>query len=547
MDEFSDRTLDFTAGQDASRTLQAALAELLRIYDREGPAAASAEACIEAEFDRGAGRATHPQHHRQDALLRARDLHRFVTQHPGLVRLKVQVLEALLAEREPDQRWNAARAMLLGHLLDGAPCTAPDVERCKLELTQRGGALGSLLQLIALFNLDAGAERPPRQVALRYVPGGFPDHVWAQAAPADRRGYTWSPRHALCRWEYLAADLVQHLVTNPGRGADRPEAGAAAGSPRWAEAQPSQQLRSMAASAAPLYCRFEDDAPGTAASGQMPLFPADPQALVIEILRRVHKQLGAEGVRQLALLMSHLAAQVPGRPAELNLEAVALSTGEAGLAPRAVRLRAAKLARVLDLLGTLLVHRVRNQHGQATLSSTRLVTILGRESPYRSTRDAEAPSAGSQAGSSVGPSAQALRVELLVDALFYPREEHSLGESFRRLPRTVLAENPRQHPYLIALALHVRGLWERQGDPVVQRAAGALLTEAGLWVAPTSRYRSLEQLKRDLNRLQELGVLGRWRLARGAQRDAWQDQLRLEAPGPDRSAGMRVAARAAAE
>jgi hypothetical protein len=434
------------------------------------------------------------------------------------------VLNVVQRERSPAGQWNAARTLILGQLsvlLDSSEGQMG--ERLKRELSESSGRLGGLLRLCALLYLEAAGELPPPTLTLRFLPGRFPEHVW-EPHRTTRGGSTigamWRPASPLARWEYLAADLAEHVFRTlapierpaweggkgrPGRSrtdALTPVIGA------WDGESRSERI----------YCLIET---AQAASEQLPLLPMQPETLLADLLRHVFRLLGAEGVRQAALLLAACAGSAPGEPVTLVLPALAEACGPA--TRRDARERARRLKGVVRLLGEVIVQRIMDPApgvaGAGCVRSARLITILSWEAAagraLGKNADAEAPDQE--------------RMTLLAEPLLWNEAGRGLGEPFRDLPAEVLALPPREHPYALALAAWLRRRFREQPGAPVMRSATGLMHDAGLVVPESGWIRALGDLKRDLQRLQELAVLGRWRLV--PEPGASGPALRIDAPG----------------
>jgi len=475
-------------------------------------------------------------------LLRLRDLHRYVEGDPDLKPLKLAVLDGALRERKPAGRWQTSRALILGQLPALLDVAREQVgEGLKRELSDPGSRLGRLLRLCALLHLEAAGELPPPNVALRFLRGRFPEHVWEphRSAPGGNlTGTLWQPVSPLARWEYLAADLAEQVFRTLAPIGETAREGGTGGPGRSRTDAPTPVIggRDGECRNERVYCLMD---PAEAPPEQLPLLPVQPESLLADLLRHVQARLGAEGVRQAALLLAACAGSPPGEPITLVLSALAEACGPANR--RDARERVRRLAAVIRLLGEIIVQRVSDsppgEAGPGRVRYTRLLTVLGWEGTARSA-PREAPRAGEQE-----------RLTALAERLLWNSAGHALGEPFRDLPAEVLALPPREHPYALALAAWLRQRFrERPGMPVTHSATG-LLHEAGLAVSEAGRPRALETLKRDLQCLQELGVLGRWRLVR--EPGALTPALRIEAPGrrktprgaADWGRGMAAAAR----
>lgn len=512
--------------------LSAATEELLGLQRRTGGMPEAIAAQIDARLDECAAARLPEGFHaglRLVVLLRLRDLHRYVEMDPDLRPLKLAVLDAVLRERSPAGRWEAARTLILGRLpalLDVPP--AQMGESLKRELSEPAGRLGRLLRLCALLQLEAAGELPPPNLVLRFLRGRFPEHVWEphrSARGGSLTGAMWQPASPLARWEYLAADLAEHVFRTL----------APIGKPAW-EGGTARPGRSRTEAPAPVigewdeqfrieqvYCslEFADSAPE-----QLPLLPVQPDTFLADMLRHVSGRLGAEGVRQAALLLAACAGCAPGAPVTVDLPALATACGAA--TRRDAREQARRFVEVVRLLGEVIVQRVSDalpgEAGSGRVRGTRLITVLGWET-----------AAGRVVHGTAGAgSPNQERLTLLAERLLWNEAGRGLGEPFRDLAAEVLALPPREHPCALALAALLRQRFrERPGEPVLHSAAG-LMHDAGLVVPESGRLRAFDALKRDLQRLQELGVLGRWRLVR--ESGVPFPTLRIESPGRRHSA-----------
>ena len=453
-------------------------------------------------------------------LLRLRDLHRYVEGDPEMKALKRDLLESTVRWRQPSARWQAARELILLHLPAVLGAVPEELGAAfKRDLSVPGSRLGRLLRLCALMNLEAAGEMPPPNWVLRFQRGRFPAHVWelGRADAAERSaGEAWRPVSPLARWEYLGADLAERIfglrelwggpawvggLGRPGRGStDAPSPAAGAPGPRTERTQ--------------VYCRFE---PAETVLAQLPLLPVQREALLGDLLRYVHLRLGAEGVRQAALVFAASAGCAPGEPFALDLAGLARRCGLANA--REERAAAQCLAAAVELLSAVTVQRVGpgepETAGESRIRSTRLLTVLGWEGAARD-------------GSGKGADERE-RLTVLPDRLLWTAAGRPLGEAFRDLPVAVLALPPREHPYALALAAWARQRFAERCGSAIECSASSLLHDAGIPVPEPAGQRMAETLKRDLQRLQELGVLGRWSLARDP--GAPGPHVRLDPPG----------------
>ncbi|MDH4121014.1 MAG: hypothetical protein OEV94_04845 [Deltaproteobacteria bacterium] len=499
----------------------------------------------------GEGRPDQRAKDKLQTLLRMRDLHRFITLEDDLRQVKLEWVEIMLFRPSLTERWAAIRRLLTDQV--DRICQAPfpgravNQELYKEQLSRRNSRLGSLLVATALFHFDEDPEEPPENLMLRLKRNHFPEHVWEQLGPAQ--GSAWTPANPLCRWEYLAADLMHALVREARleRG-EKPSRGwlgqAASGRNQTGlERESSEET-------ARLFCRFPGESLGGA--DQMELLPTQPQAILPEAFRRIHQTEGAEAVRMAALLMEQLAESRPGERALVDYGELLSHPVLSFLPPGQRKARARKLGKVLGVLAGITCHRVVTQNGESTLATSRLVTILDRSVPWVGGKLSGGKIAGgelpggelsggqSHAGQSHDPvppqdeesgeDSPNRRVSLYLDGVFFTAQG-TLAEGFRELPSAVAGCDVKEHPFLMGLYAWLRnrgGHWEQAVS------ARNLLQEAGVWVSPTSRYRSLEILKRELTYLRELGFIGGWRMEKSPTRDGMDDLFLLSPAQPAR-------------
>jgi len=518
--------------------LEQSLLELVKAYDLAGGPAAD----IRAEFDRKterclvdtAGLRSGAQDHLH-MLLRALAIHQYVTEEPELVGLKLKVLENVLFFGELNERWAAIRALLAARLdlICGLPFSglAGHLEIYKQAWSLPTSPLGKLLVATALFNFDRVEEQPPANLTLQFLKGRFPEHRWEiragdGASLALQNQGSWCPENPLCRWEYLAADLAhvvfrrQRWLVAPGQlageGALAVQAGvhAAAGGQGGAE------------TTVRVFCRFEGSDRSDAKVEQMELFPLKPDTLPVELQRRIHRRLGAEGVRQFAFLMAVLADSPRGEALHLSLLEVACRNDPPALGARKRQEHAEKLRAVIGELAEVELSRLTTAGGRTSREISRLVVVLGQ-------RDVASAEDAFPVGSPDGEEAGGQSLRLLVDSYFHDAAPGSLASPYRELPEELLAASAKEHPLALALFAYLRAAWAKKGDSAVYAVSGSvkqIFGEAGLWFNERSRYRTIETFKRELTFLQEAGFLGAWRMSRSGSRDALDDTYRLEAP-----------------
>ncbi len=535
--------------------LEQALGELFEVYDQLGGRTAGAGAALEGRLESclgEPGNSTGPVRSRFHTLLRARDIHRFIQEPPQTAALRMKVLEQVLFHRTPAERWSAARDLLLP-ALDGLCGTGvrgwvAGLENFKQQVSQPTGPLGSLLVALALFNFDSDEEKPPPNLTIRFARGRFPEHRWEFVDPAGSVAISgesgpWRAANPFCRWEYLAADLSHAVFRMANFSA--PAAGGEKGWRRNESLRWFQRPREKAAEQ--LYCSFDSASPSTPGE-QLELFPLRPETFLPELQRRIHRRFHAEGVRTLALVMDHLAASGEGEVVFLDLADLATQAG--GDMTRAkCRARAKKTWAVLKFLSEVTCTRIATRAGRSTAQNSRFVTILDilSESGPRA-RDAEKhhqPLLMEQM-----PNPEGTQVRLVVDPMFHGSDGRNLGAPYTDLPQGLVEADPKEHPFALALYVFLRGAWRSQGGQqpaAVRRTARQIFEEAGLWVSESSRYRSLEGLKRELDFLRERGWLAKWRMYSGATRDAMDDTFRMEAPheGPAKKTDSGTFARTA--
>ncbi|MCZ6628350.1 MAG: hypothetical protein O7E56_09000 [SAR324 cluster bacterium] len=505
--------------------LEHSLRELFSIYDYVGGPTPEAERAIVARVEQclsGASQSRHLAQSQLYILLRAKDMHRYVTEDADLVPLKLQLLEHQLFQHSPEERWAACRELLLSGLdqICGVAVSGvvSNYELYKQQISLRGGRLGRLLLTVALFNFDLDEEQPPANLRLRFLKGRFPEYCWESTAEegslmAGDNPWAWSPANPLCRWEYLGADLLHALLRRCNGNGGNQNAG---GLPRRALPRAGEQEDS-----AHVYCQIGRESNVTSQIDQMELFPVQPQTFLIELQRQVHRSHGAEGVRLFALLMEQLGRSTCGEFLSLAIPEIVQGAGGAAVPARKLKERGRRLWAILEALSQVELMRVTGEGGACSSRKSRLVNILGTAND----RVAAAP------GGDGGEAPQT--VQVLLDPYFHQAPGGNLARAYRELPDVLLAASPKDHPYALGLFVYLRQAWEaewEQGQGVLRRPAKQLFREAGFWLKDNARYRSIEALKRELGYLKELGLLGAWRLNRSAMRDALEDDYRLESP-----------------
>ena len=464
------------------------------------------------------------------------------------------------------------------------------------------GRLLTLVALFNLELEENGLEEngASANALLHFKRGDFPLHHWEFSSEGGHRAHGdapagWRPENPLCRWEFLGLDLFHALRRLTGgrdsagsawpeelQENDRPdpeglgveklgedgetwiggthpvsgdtvsrhprekgsEAAGESGShppgPRL-DSTRSDSTRSEPAPDDPsrpqVFCRL--DGRGATGAGQLELFPFDPDTFPASLLALIHRRLGPEGVKLLALTMGRLAEAPPGEPFELDANQVAAAAALNDLSSRGVAARLRRLEKVMELLGGVELTRISRVAGKETVHASRLVTVVERTGATGA--PPEAPAAG-QGISSASPEEDATpsamerapAMRLVVDPVLHRCGAGSLPRLFRGLPEFLCAAGGKHHPFLISLYAYLRRCWAGRAAPeMVERGMDQLIAEAGLWVSPTGRYRALEAIKADLNLLLERGCLGAWRMKRAAREDGQQHRFMLFPPKPD--------------
>lgn len=535
------------AGHAIERNLQGfhlehSLSELFKIYERTGGPTAQVESAINSDIDRCLTEVRLPKSTVQShlyVLLRAKDMHRYVVEEPQLVAVKLKLLEHVLFYRGLEERWAAVRDLLLNAVDTicrvAVAGVASNFEVYKQQISSRTSSLGRLLAATALFNFDVAEEYPPTNLRIRFPKRRFPDHSWevensGAAGVLDDKARVWSPGDPLCRWEYLAADLLHALYRRQapaGRGQIRAAEGGAAGQAPQAES-------------GDVYCALGREGNPSVQTDQMELFPLHPRTFLPELQRQVHRAHGAEGVRLFALLFEQLGRSICGEFLSLALADIARGPVGPEVSAAKAQQRAKKLWAILEFLSQVELTRLHANGGDTTCQRSKLIAILEVIAPHDA---APHDAAGRGAGAATARSHDSPeQVRLLVDPCFY--REGGLGAPYGDLPAPLLCAAPKEHPYALGLLVYLRQAWEAEWEAtqgVIRRTAQAIFHEAGFWLKAGSRYRSIEAMKRDLAYLKEQGWLGSWRISRGTARDAMDDTYRLEAPGGERISQLRPA------
>ncbi|MEE8554575.1 MAG: hypothetical protein V3T00_01850 [bacterium] len=510
--------------------LERSLVELFKIYEEVGGPAPHVAALMDARIERCLADTRSPRPVVQShlhALRRAKDLHQYATSEEELVPVKVSLLEHVLFHRSPEARWAAIRELLQERLdlicetpLPGVACNA---ELYKEQLSLRSSRLGKLLVATALFNFDLCEEEPPPNTVIRFRARRFPDHTWeAQTARGKEQRLSqgvpdWSPRHPLCRWEYLAADLAHAIFRGRGR----------AGGP-WPVPQRGRpgpaDMEQDAPGTGPgnLYCRFAASTGNGEASRQLDLLPVEPESVTPELQRIVHRRHGTDGVRALAALLARFDDSRAGETVTFALGEIAEAAFGRGGNTRTRHSRIRKVRAVLERMGEVECARIAETGSGATVRTSRLLTAIGHSERWAGRLDGITPPSGA------APLDE--RLTVLLERVFYLPDGGTLGAPYRELPEPIRGAQGKHHPFALALFVFLRQAWSREGVETLELTGQRLFAEAGLWPKPSNPYRSVETLKRDLTFLKEAGYLGGWRLLPAARRGALEDRFRLDPP-----------------
>ena len=531
-------------GQDVTRYayaihLSQALGELYKCYDAAGGATPEALALLGQRIDRMGAGIKAPREVLQSelhTLLRARDIHRFVVENPSQTPLKLHLMEHLLFFRTDHERWAAVKGLLLENLesLCGVPAGVgqASLEAMKRQLSDGSSPVGQLLVATALFLFDQDPELPPANLRIHFLRKNFPEHGWLVAGPmGGDKGLSllkaWRPTNPLCRWEYLAADLLQswwHLSRQQEDTRRRDTYGATTAG----EAHPSTEHAGGL-----VYCRLTSEENPTAQQmkgQQMDLLPLEGPNFATQVVRLVHRKLDSEGVQLLALLLGRLAQGGPGQVVRFN-SAELLSPLDLETTSRSFRDKVTRLERVVELLAGIEISRLCTEGDQCALQTAQFMTVLGRSHNIRSPQAKKGGGSAPLKPLRVADAAQQ-RMDVLADPVFYLAGE-GLISRFRQVPLAVLTADPKLHPYVLGLYVLMRSRWDSQWEQAGGRfalSAGGLLEASGMYVSPTGRYRAIETLKRELAYLAEQKLLARWHMKRSLTRDALDDVFTLEAP-----------------
>jgi hypothetical protein len=506
-----------------------AVERVVELYRRDGAHPDWVAAEVARQLD-GLAASPPPAAGQMVVLLRMRDLQRWVESDMKLRSCKLGLLEALLTPRTPAARWAAARghvAANLGIWIGGEPEARR--ETLKRELSREESAVGGALRLCSLVHLESSGEVPPPGWSLRFKRGRFPQHHWERRDAVDSEA-TWLPETSLARWTYLAADLVEFDCLSQVKHGDSAWDGGWGGPGRGRKEAPAPAVGSLPP-VDQTFCRIGAEPDALA---QLPLLPTRPETLLTDLFRHAWTRLGAEGVRQTALVLAACAGGRPEAPLTLDFAELGRLCGPAGARERQERART--LDRAIHLLAGVTVQRVSeagNEAETARVHTRPLLSVLEWE---------DAAPAPLGAGSPPRRERLTLRPDALLRDFGY-----ALGEPVVSLPAPVVALSPREHPFALVLAvgLRARGA-EARGRPVTCGAA-EWLRECGAELPDGLTPALADALKRDLQRLQELGIVGRWRLRRNA--DSRELELSLETAGlgqarlgrPARRAGRAVA------
>ena len=271
-----------------------------------------------------------------------------------------------------------------------------------------------------------------------------------------------------------------------------------------------------------LYCRFAAPAGNGEACRQLDLLPVEPESVMPELQRIVHRRHGTDGVRALAALLARFDDSRIGETVTFALGEIAEAAFGRGGNTRTRHSRIRKVRDVLERMGEVECARIAETASGATVRTTRLLTAIGHSERWAGTLDGITPPSGA------APLDE--RRTVLLERVFYLPDGGTLGAPYRELPEPIRGAEGKRQPFALALFVFLRRTWSREGVKALELTGQRLFAEAGLWPKPSNPYRSVETLKRDLSFLQEAGYLGGWRLLPAARRGVLEDRFRLDPP-----------------
>ncbi len=472
-------------------------------------------------------------------MLRVRDIHRFVALPTCLAEVKTQILEHILLEHSLLTRWAAVREALLQHantLCNLQPMPPPArIEALKRQFSDPTSALGQLLVATALFNFDQDEERPPLNWMVHFKSRAFPEHCWRSSLGENN---SWRPANPLCRWEYLATDLVHSLVRQGSQWSQRRQKLSTTKKDTLSNSFPSATPQEQSA-LRKIYCLFQpltkegQRPPHQAASNnpqqptpaasppsppqQIELLPLTAQTFLPQLHRFAHRRLGPQTPRLFAVLMEQLACAVPAEPLTLSLTDLSLRSAAQSDSPQRRTSRRRSLGRMLQWLQQeVCMHHVLESpsSGEQTFSRSGLLHVLRWEAPHDS------------------PQQDTYQVKILLDSGFFHPQGDCLASHWQHLPPALFVPDPQEHPYAPALFVFIRRYWNTYQHHSWELSVESLLQSCGIWHSPSGRYQALATLKRDLDFLQQQGWLQQWNITQDHRRDCLRQNCSLKAPKP---------------
>ena len=421
--------------------------------------------------------------------LRTRDLAGFVGEEPSQYPLRLAVARLLHQPREIAVKWELILSLLAQNF------ASADAAWVLQELSCQESGLGRLLQWVALHFLEQDPEPPPPNLRLELVRGRFPLAAWRQGEQLlQRPAPFWQPKNPLCRAEYLSHQLLWQLLQGKSQ-------------------KTGQALSFPLPSEPPLALEFHF--PGSLEQeGQMTLQPLDTSASLLELQRRIQRDLPAGSLRQFFALLRQMTQQAKFRN-RLDLDQHLAQLGlEQGAAPKKQE-ALAELQTLLAYLNQVEVRRKYREGAEHLESTNPLITSLGADW--------------------VGFRALPKRLNLLLDPLFEPNPHnpYRLGGHLALLPDALLHQKGKAQAWALPLTSYLYGafLWEFPSHQGLHRCRlGQLVAGAGLPLSAQAKTNLLTKLGQELDHLTQKGYLAAWQ-AEGQPGQHPEDlTLTLQAP-----------------
>jgi hypothetical protein len=143
--------------------------------------------------------------------LTLQNIHKFIISDLNLIPLegKKNIIENATGHESSAAAWQAIIPLLLSQL------QGLNRETVQEELSWKFSPVGEMLWVITWFFMEREAINPPAKIIL--VCDRFPYYLWVteQQKEGSVQQSFWQPDNPLCRWEWLAMDLLLHwLQTN---------------------------------------------------------------------------------------------------------------------------------------------------------------------------------------------------------------------------------------------------------------------------------------------------------------------------------------------